>query len=325
MDIAIRRRLTTDEFLCSLLARFGDEAAIFYRKAPADTDLEENYPHVIFSVDKFSDPQKGVAGILTVDIISSQMHTAPEEIERPLRERLEGVFLRPQSGEIFSLKWQRSDIFSEPVAERAALIIGVTMMFEIYEFPLAETNAPDPVEALNHWATGTNAVIIGVTEFEEFFEPTREQPAIYFDVERIRLVEQSNSKATFDATINLHVFAPDVRSRREWLANLNHELALLGTVFANDGSPMFLQNSEYLWAASEVQGQIQFIFRYAVTRRYPYAHPMIEAKFATGAKIRRFEDVHDKRIDFGSAEEFRRKPCAGGDGVKDERQIDFHT
>ena len=317
--------MTTDEFLCSLLAKFYDAPAIFYGKAPADTDSEENYPRVVFSVDKFSDPQKGVAGILTVDVMSLQTKTSPEEIERPLRERLEGVFFRPDIGEIFSVKWQRSDVFNEPASERMPLVVGVSMSFEIYEFPLAETSAPDPVEALNHWATPTGALIIGVTEFENYFEPTREKPAIYFDVERIRLIEQSNSKATFDATINLHVFAPDVRSRREWLANLNHELALCGTVFLNDGSPMFLQNSEYLWAASEVQGQIQFIFRYAVTRRYPYAHPMIEARMATGNKLRRFDHVHDKRIDFGSAEEFRREPRVGRNGVENERQIDFHT
>lgn len=289
MDIAIRNRLMSDEFLCGLLAKFGDEPAIFYQKAPADADAEINYPHVIISVDKFFDAQKGLAGMLNVDIMTSQMTTAPEEIERVIRPKLEGVFFRPHEGEIFCLKWQRSDVFTERASERTPLIIGVTMSFEIYEFPLAETNAPDPIAGLNHWAEHFGVAVIGLTDFEETFEPTRDTPAIYFDAQKIRLVEQQSSLVWLDAVINMHVFAPDVRSRRGWLAHLNHELLIHGTIFANDGSPMLLEEMEYLWAASEVQGQIQYKFRYSVPRKFPYAHPLNELNFTTGSKIRRFK------------------------------------
>ena len=55
-------------------------------------------------------------------------------------------------GEIVSLKWQRTDVFTEPASERTPFIIGATMVFEIYEWPCTETSDPDPVQALNEWA-----------------------------------------------------------------------------------------------------------------------------------------------------------------------------
>lgn len=219
MESLIRRRLADNQNLCALLATFADDAAIFYQKAPADTDSPQTlYPQIIFTVDRYADATRGAAGILNVDIITSQLTTPPEEIERLIRETLEGIFFRPQMGEIFSLKWQRTDVFTEPASERTPLIVGATMVFEIYEWVSAETSDPDPVQALNEWAGALDDfVIIGVTEFEQFCEPTHDKPAIYFDVQRVKVVEQTNAAIWLDATITLHVFAPSVRSRREWL------------------------------------------------------------------------------------------------------------
>lgn len=73
------------------------------------------------------------------------------------------------------------------------------MVFEIYEW----------ASLLDDFA------IIGATEFEEIYEPTRERPAIYFDVQKLKSVEMTNSVVWLDVTITLHVFAPDVRSRCE--------------------------------------------------------------------------------------------------------------
>lgn len=287
MESLIGRRLASDEELCALLATFGAEPAIFYQKASADTDSpEKKYPHVIFTVDRYSDTQKGVAGILNVDIFSAQHYTPPEDIERLIRPRLEGVFFRPQDGEIFSLKWQRSDVFTEPASERAALIIGVTMTFEIYEWPLAETSSPDPIQALNEWASRFEVAVIGVTEFEEIFEPSRDRPAVYFDVQKSRLAEQKNAAVFVDVTINLHVFAPDVRSRRAWLALLNQELLLTGTFPLADSSPLRLLDAEYIWAASETTGQIQYKFSYVMVRQVPYTHPLIQREISTDENLR---------------------------------------
>ena len=286
MENLIRRRLTSNENLCALLARFGEEPAIFYQKAPADTDNPETlYPQIIFAADKYADAARGTAGLLNVDIITTQITTPPEEIERLVRGTLEGIFFKPQDGEIFSLKWQRTDVFTEPASERTPLIIGATMVFEIYEWVNAETSDPDPVQALNEWAGMLDDfAIIGVTEFEEIYEPTREHPAIYFDVQRTKMVEQNNSAVWLDATITLHVFAPDVRSRREWLTALNQRLLLTRAVRLADGCPLQLKDAEYLTAAAEIQGQIRYVFRYGLRRNLEYAHTLMRANFSGALK-----------------------------------------
>lgn len=284
METAILKRLAADDELRGKIATFNLQPAIFYGKAPADTAQSETlYPHVIFSVDKFSDVQKGVAGILSVDIMSTQLATSPEEIETALRGRLEGVFLKAQDGEVFSLKWQRSDLFNEPASERMPLLIGVTMAFEIYEWRSAETFAPDPIQALNIWAARFEQVIIGVTDFGEIFEPLSDKPAIFFDMQRERLLKQQNVLEWLDATINLHVFAPNVTSRRQWLKFFNQEIMNCGTIFLADGSPMFLQDMEYLYSADEIQGQIQYVFRYGLPRNLPYAPPLNKLHFNSGS------------------------------------------
>ena len=109
MESLIRRRLADNENLCALLVDFGGDTAIFYQKAPADTDSPETlYPQIIFTTDKYADATRGTAGILNVDIITSQLTTPPEEIERLVRDTLEGIFFRPQAGEIFSLTYSPS-------------------------------------------------------------------------------------------------------------------------------------------------------------------------------------------------------------------------
>lgn len=296
MESSIRRRLISNENLCALLTKFGDETAIFYQKAPADTDSETLYPHVVFTVDKYADATRGTAGLLNVDIITSQLTTPPEEIECLIRETLEGVFFRPQIGEIFSLKWQRTDVFTEPASERTPFIIGATMTFEIYEWVSAETSDPDPIQGLNVWASMLDDLaIIGATEFEEIYEPTRELPALYFDVQKTKLVEQTNSAVWLDVTITLHVFAPDVRSRREWLTALNQRLLLAGAIILADDSPMRLLESEYLTAASEVQGQIRYVFRYALQRKIPYAHTLMNRGVDFSKELRWQEKIKTAR------------------------------
>lgn len=276
MTAAILRRLKTSA-AADFLAKFDGEAAIFYHKSPSDVDFHgENYPQVVFTVDKFSDAIRGVSGLLTVDIICSQDSTTPEIIERPLRESLEGVFFAPVDGEIFLLKWQRTDVFQEPSSERTPLIIGATVTFEIYEFPSAQTCDPDPIQKLNLWAStwDTNAVTIGLSDFGETFKPSRDKPAIYFDAQRIRLSSQTAAAVFLTITVNAHVFADSVSARREWLSALNLAILRRSTFLLEDSSPMRLTASELNFEATEIQGQLQLTFEFAAQKFIPYTHPL---------------------------------------------------
>lgn len=290
MESAISRRLAGNENLCAILGRFGDEAAIFYAKAPADTDSPESfYPQIILSADKFSDARRGVSGLLTAEIICSQEVTPPEPIEQLVRESLEGVFLRQENGEIFSLRWQKSDVFAEPASERTSGIIGALMTFGIYEYPCALTSDPDPIWAINSWAEAwdENLTVIGMTEFGEVFEPTHEKPAVYFDLTARDLNEQVNSVVWVDGTIKGHVFAPNVKSRREWLNAMQQTLMLQGAVRMADDSPMRLMDSKLNFAADEIDGQLTLVMRYGILRKFKYAHTLMTREVEFDEDIRR--------------------------------------
>jgi len=283
MNELIRRRLTSNEALTGLLAKvftsYGEEPAIFYQRSPADTDTPESlYPQIILTADKYSDAQKGVAGQLIVDIITAQLEevSPPEPIERLVRQSLENVFFRGE--EIFSIKWKTTEIFSEPASEKLPLIYGATMTFDLYEWPSAETSTPDPIEALNFWANvfEPNLMVIGATEFEEFFEPTREHPAVYFDIERQRLTDLKTTAVFLDVWINIHIFAPTIRARREWLTAIHEELLLIKGVWLSDDSPMRLIDSEYDWTRTETEGQIQMKFNYGINRKPKYSHTVMK-------------------------------------------------
>ena len=276
MQRLIRRHLCEDDGLCELLATFNDEPAIFYRKSPSDTDfLDGCWPQLVLSVDKFSDEVHGVAGLLTIDILSSQAVASPEVLEPLVRSNLENIFFKPELGEIFRLKWQRTDVFQEPASERLPLILGATATFEIYEFPTAETSSPDPIQTLNLWSAKTfRAVTIGETNFDDVFRPNRSMPAIYFDTERIRLLTQHATAFFLQSTIKAHVFADTVKARREWLTELNFAIVRHSTFRLEDSSPLRLTGAELDFAASEIQGQLTLTFEYGADK-FHYAHPLM--------------------------------------------------
>ena len=275
MERLIRQRLAEDVELNSMLARFGNDPAIFYGKAPADVDSWEiSYPMIILQADKFSDAQHGVAGLLTVDIICSAMSTQPEPLEKFVRRLLEGVFF--QSDEVFFLRWNKSDAFQEQTAERTALIAGITMTFEIRELPKGETATPDPIQSLNEFFAqwDANLVVIGLTDFGEIFVPSRESPALWISPQKLSMSRQMYETAFVEAIINFHVFAPGVQIRREWLTAIYHTLAFAKAIPLTDKSPLRLLNCELDFGSDEIQGQLKTTWEFGIFKRVNYAHPL---------------------------------------------------
>ena len=243
---------------------------IYYQRAADDTALEKNYPQIVLSAEHFADPIHGVSGTLTAEIICSQESTPPEPIEKLVRASLEGVFFGGE--EIFLLKWQRTELFEEPASERTPLIIGMAVTFAIYEFPSARTVAPDIIEGLESWALELDAVIIGVTDFGEVYEPSGDFPAIYFSVEELTTARQLNAAVFFTAKVRLHLFAPKVQERRAWLTALNNELHFIKAIKLADGSPARLQGTSYDLRRDEIAGQLEMTIEYGARRRFDYTH-----------------------------------------------------
>lgn len=276
MNALIRRRILTSNF-ANGLAVFNGEPSVFYQKVPDDSAFDGMYPHVVFTIDKFSDAIHGVAGLLTVDIICTQTTTTPELLESKLRPILENVFFSPHNAEIFALKWSKTDAFQEPASERLPLIVGVEIVFEVREFPSAETVSPDPIQALNLWATRfePRLIVVGSSEVEEIFEPSNDLPAVYFDAQRTRLLGQTHTSATLETTVNAHIFVRGIQNRRRWITALMHGILTTRAIFLADGSPMRLTACEQIFAADELQGQLQLTFEYGLLRPMPYAHPLV--------------------------------------------------
>ena len=288
MEATIRRRLAGDEELCALLAELGNEPAIFYAKSADDLAMQANYPQIVFTTDKFSDAAHGLSGLLNVEIISSQETTKPEVIARLVKRDLENVLFRSDAP--FVLRWQKSEPFMEPAAERTSLIIGLMMTLEIYELPCGVTAAPDPIQAMQVWAERwSDWVVVGLTDFGEIYVPTRERPAVWFSTTAIKMNRQMMQSVFVNADINAHIFAPDVCSRREWATALSHALMFVKAIPLADGSPMRLQNCEQRFDASEIQGQVQINFEYGLRERRTYGHPLNHMEAEHGGKLRRYD------------------------------------
>lgn len=257
MERIIRKRLAANPALIEIV---GDR--IFYHKASQDTAQVINYPHIILGKELYSDALNGVAGLLTVDIICAEENKAPEEIELLVRQTLTNVFFKGE--EIFLLQWQRSELFTEPASERLPLIMGLTATFEIRELPTAITSTPDPIQSLMHWAEARGLFVIGLSDFEEVFVPSAQVPALYFDLEKIQLKEQTHSVSWLAAQVKVHLFAPKLKDRRAWLAELMQALATARAVIMTDDSPMRIKNIEYDFAADELQGQMRLAVEYGL-------------------------------------------------------------
>ena len=252
MNALIRQRLTASEF-GTQLATFNGEPAIFYAKAPDDAAVDVLYPHAVFTVEKFSDAIHGVAGLLTVDVICTQETVQPETLEVKLRRALEGVFFSPVDAEIFMLKWQRTDIFNEPASERLPLIVGATSTFELREFPSAETVSPNPIQALNLWASrfDEELSVITTTRIPEIFMPTFDNPAIYFDAQRTRMLSQTSAVTMLEIVAIGHIFCAGVKNRRTWLSAIAHGIMNSRAIFLSDGSPLRLTGCEQIYNADD--------------------------------------------------------------------------
>lgn len=275
MNALIRRWLIDSEFGDGL-SKFNGEPAIFYAKAPDDSAVDVVYPHAIFTVDKFSDAIHGVAGLLTVEILCTQETSTPETLEIKLRRTLEGVFFSPVDAETFQLKWSKTDVFHEPASERLPLVIGAVATFEVREFPSSESASPDPIQALNLWASrfDENLSVINVTRIPEIFVPTLKSPAVYFDAQRIHMTSQTSVVTNLEISATGHVFCAGVQNRRLWTTAIAQGVMSERAIFLTDESPMRLTGCEQLFDADEIQGQLRLTFEFGVLTRPTVAHPL---------------------------------------------------
>ena len=281
----IRQKLLTNNQIAIRLAVYGEKPAIFFQSVPDDnaelwTSIAQ-YPRIVLSMDMFSNAERNTMGVLSVDIICTEAGLPPEEIEPYVRQALEGVFFTPKGDTTFSPKWRNTQVFREGSVTDKSFNIGMTLNFDIYEFPLLETSDPDPIAAINLYAQNWDKelVVIGKAELPKIFEPTRHSPVAYFRRVSMNIEKQTNTVVWLTGDLVMHLFAPTLRDRSEWLEQFSQSLSIDGEVTMLDDSPMFIRNVKGNSKADEVTGQLTISVRYGLLRKPNYAHTMMRANW----------------------------------------------
>lgn len=277
----IRKKLFQNEFLTQKLARFIGLPAIFFQNAPDDKSSgwdDMQYPRLVFVTDSADDSKRDYKKSLSVDIMCSAVNVMPEELEPHIKNALSGVFFTPEDGETFSAKWKSSQIFRDTVND--VLVLGMTVSFDIYEYPLQETSNPDPIISICNYAESwdNQLTVIGMSELPGIFVPERNKPAVWFSRGNKSISRQTNTVVWMDDEIIVHFFAPKLQDRMEWLEQFSQCIALAGELIMPDKSPMFVKQIKGNTDGDEISGQITISVQYGLLRRPAYAHTMISTK-----------------------------------------------
>lgn len=276
------RSVLIEEGLGNMLAKFAGQPAIFYQEAPIDTAPEwgeTQYPRIVFTADTFADAERGRRKSLSVDILCAATGPAPEEIEPFVREALAGVFFSPDDLETFSAKWRETQVFKENITGREDMLFGMTVNFDIYEYPLLETSDPDPIMAICRYAQewDENLSVIGASELPDIYKPTRDNPAVWFSRGSTSIDRQTNTVVWMNTDLIAHFFAPSLKDRIAWVEQFSQSLALDGRIIMLDKSPMFLQRLIGDAAGDEISGQLTIGVQFGILRRPDYSHTMMNA------------------------------------------------
>ncbi len=283
LEDLIYTRLSDPDGPAAKLARYGEAPAIFYQAAPEDTaagwDGKRQYPRIDYTVDMQANPERQSCGVLTLNIWCSEQCAPPEDLEPEVRAMMREVFMQPDESPPYSLAWVRSDAFEgRSQANPATLVNGITVLFDLFAFPVQETTDPDPILAINEYVKqwAPDALVIGKDTLEGFQIATTDQPIFYFRLASLQLQRETNTVAWMDGMIAGYIYAPE-ETRLKWLKALVDVLSLDGEVTMLDTSPMFLRGIKADSAADPLTvGQLRLQIRFGLLRRPKYAHTLMK-------------------------------------------------
>ena len=283
LEDLIYTRLSDPNGPAAKLARYGDAPAIFYQAAPEDTAAgwygKRQYPRIDYTVDMQANPERQSCGVLTLNIWCSEQCAPPEDLEPEVRAMMREVFMQPDESPPYSLAWVRSDAFEgRSQANPATLVNGITVLFDLFAFPVQETTDPDPILAINEYVKqwAPDALVIGKDTLEGFQIATTDQPIFYFRLASLQLQRETNTVAWMDGMIAGYIYAPE-ETRLKWLKALVDVLSLDGEVTMLDTSPMFLRGIKADSAADPLTvGQLRLQIRFGLLRRPKYAHTLMK-------------------------------------------------
>lgn len=274
----IDRQIANDAQMAGLLADYGGAPAAFYQKAPADSRKgwgNPRYPRIDFNVDMRYDPERKTAGTLTVNIwCTTECQSVGDQdpdkaIEQRLMELISGTFYTGGDGATVCAKWDRSDEFVYELKDATAPeIYGLTVAFDLMEFPEQICTTPDPVQGLNAWTKQhfPQMAAIAYDIMPPIFTPTDTNPAIYWRFEGTASTDKrSYAVAWFSGTFSAHVMAGSVTERNKWIKAIIERAQMDGEVVLADESPMFINRITVRHNADPLrEGQLGLTGQYGV-------------------------------------------------------------
>ena len=271
IDVVLGEYLSKQKQLTSLLTTYGGESAIFQQICPSDTDElwdAQQFPRILYDIDKSGDDERKISGKLYIDIVCSENSNPPEDIEKVLREIIDGYFFVVE-GMTYAAKWERSDNFK---VERNNKVFGLTMSFSLLAFPKQNITDPDTVALMNSWSTSfiPAATIINVSATADVFKPTDEAPAIYWSLRNITdsPIEGNFFMTWFQSNLSMHVMAPSESVRTSIITQTMHELAEKTRVLWPDKKQYMIHRLELNTAADPIRnGQLTVQGSYCVTKK----------------------------------------------------------
>lgn len=284
MSVAIRylidKQIGEDVQMAGMLASYNGKPASFYQKAPSDSRKgweEPRYPRIDFNVDMRHDPERKTAGTLTVNIWCTTECPAvgdqdPDRaIERRLIELISGTFYTGDGATVCA-EWERSDEFlyegTNAKDNTTPDVYGLTVIFELMEFPVQISTTPDPVQGLNTWIKQhfPQIITIAYDTMPPVWKPTDETPAIYWRFEgTVSVSKQSYAVTWFTGTFAAHIIAENVTERNKWIKAIIERAQVAGEIILSDISPMFINRIIVRHNADPLrEGQIGLIGQYGV-------------------------------------------------------------
>jgi len=288
MNTEIRRlvqeQLAADAQIGGMLAAYNGRPAVFYQKAPSDSRGgwgRPRYPRLDFNVDMRHDAERRAEGLLTFNIWCSAEcseiggQDADRAIESRLMELIGGTLYTGSDRVTLCAEWERSDEFNIESTEPNSTmpeIYGLTVTFELMEFPEQLTTDPDPVQGLNEWTKRYFAgmTVIAHDEMPPIWKPVDARPAIYWRFEGTASTgRQSYAVTWFTGTFAAHVLAASVSERNKWTKAIIERAQVDGEIVLPDGSPMFIRQISVRHNADALrEGQLVLTGMYGVLAQH---------------------------------------------------------
>lgn len=273
IETVLYEYLCKSEQLSPLLAKYNDIPSVFLQICPSDTDTlwgGMQFPRIVFDIDKSGDPARKVSGMLYVDVMCSGNSAAPEDIEKVLKEIIDGFFFVVE-GMTYAAKWERSDSFK---TEPNNKVFGITVSFSLLAFPKQITCEPDTVALMNTWSESffPNATIINVSATQSVFKPTDENPAIYwsFQGESESPIPSIYHCTWIQNNLTMHVMAPSETVRSSITRQAMMELVQKTRVLFPDKSQFMIHRVAGNMGTDPIRtGQLTVSGSYGLLRQYP--------------------------------------------------------